>query len=224
MKKAVGYIRVSTRKQQDAGNGLDAQRAAVEAWCKANGAELVDVVVEQASGGAELAKRPGLLHALAMLKAAGAEVLVVAKRCRLARDVVVAATAERMASKAGAKIASADGAGIGDGPEAALMRAILDSFGAYERAVIAARTAAALQAKKAKGERVGAVPRGWQAAGKVLVKHQAEQDVLDVMRTLRAQGWTLRAIAGELKARGVLTRGGRPYCHSQVAKALKAAA
>lgn len=222
--KAVGYVRVSTSRQEDSGAGLDAQRAALDAWAKANGAELVDVVVEVCSGAAELSKRPGLLHALTLLKTAGAGVLVVAKRDRLARDVVVSATAERLAGKAGARIVSADGAGVGDGPEGALMRSIIDAFSCYERALVAARTAAALRAKKARGERVGTVPRGWRAEGRMLARHQAEQDVLRLMSELRAQGLTYRAVAEELRRQGVLTRGGRPYCFSSVRKALQAAA
>lgn len=38
---------------------------------------------------------------------------------------------------------TADGAGNGEGPEAALMRTLLDTFAAYERALIRARTRAA---------------------------------------------------------------------------------
>jgi DNA invertase Pin-like site-specific DNA recombinase len=45
-KRAVGYIRVSTRRQKEKGLSLDHQRDAIEAYCAAEGLELVDVLVD----------------------------------------------------------------------------------------------------------------------------------------------------------------------------------
>ena len=112
------------------------------------------------SGGAEIDKRPGLIAALEALRTERAGILVVAKRDRLARDVLVAAMVERLCQREGARIQSADGTGNGDSPEAKLLRTMIDAFAAYERALIRARTRAALAAKKARGERVGGVPYG----------------------------------------------------------------
>jgi DNA invertase Pin-like site-specific DNA recombinase len=75
------------------------------------------------SGAAELADRPGLMAALAALEIRGAALLVVAKRDRLARDVVVSAAVERLAESKGARIISADGTGNADGPEGMLCAA-----------------------------------------------------------------------------------------------------
>jgi DNA invertase Pin-like site-specific DNA recombinase len=61
-------------------------------------------------------RRPTLSAALADVRQHGAGVLVVAKRDRIARDVVLAAGVERAASKAGARVISADGTGNGDTP------------------------------------------------------------------------------------------------------------
>jgi DNA invertase Pin-like site-specific DNA recombinase len=44
MRKAVGYIRVSTRHQEKLGCGLEAQKAAIEAFAKSEGFELVSIV------------------------------------------------------------------------------------------------------------------------------------------------------------------------------------
>ena len=44
--------------------------------------------------------------------------VVAARRDRLAGEVVVAATLERLIERSGARIATADGAGAGDHPEA----------------------------------------------------------------------------------------------------------
>jgi DNA invertase Pin-like site-specific DNA recombinase len=207
--RVVGYVRVSTDEQR---HGPRAQRDALEAWCAANGAELVAVEADHGvSGAASLDKRPGLLAALDAVEAHGAAVLLVAKRDRLARDVIVGATVERLAERAGARVVSADGAGEGEGPEAMFMRRIVDAFAEYERQIIAARTRAALRAKAARGERVGAVPVGSRVAadGVRLEVDPVEAEAVELIGRLRAAGVSIRQIAAELNARGLEARGKR---------------
>src|SRR5208283_2155434 len=108
--------------------------------------------------------RPGLVAALAALREHGAGVLVVAKRDRIARDVVLTAGVERAAAQSGAAVVSAAGEGNGDAPADAFMRTVIDGAAAYERALIRARTKAALAAKTAKGERAGEIPYGYRLA------------------------------------------------------------
>jgi len=177
------------------------------------------------SGGSDLADRPALLAALGELRARRAGIFAVAKRDRLARDVAVAASVERAVGSAGARIVSADGAGNGDSPSDALMRGILDVFSAHERMVIRARTKAALQAKRAKGERAGTVPFGFTAdASGRLSPCGAEQAVIDAVRSLRAAGLAFRAIETELARRGLTSRTGRPFGIKQVFRMSQAAA
>lgn len=153
------------------------------------------------SGGAELDRRPGLLAALDALTVNGAGVLLVAKRDRLARDVVVAAMVERLVERGGARVLAADGTGNGEGPEAMLMRGIVDVFAQYERALIRSRTKAALAVKKARGERVGQVPWGMRVSGDGV---RLEYDpvtgpAVEAARGLRRQGKSLRAIMSALE-------------------------
>ena len=78
----------------------------------------------------------------------------------------------------------------------------------------------ALQAKKARGERTGTVRRGYTLAddGKTLVVNQAEQQTIDLILRLFDSGLTVRGIAAELEARGVVTRNGKPLGFSAVGK------
>ncbi len=94
------------------------------------------------SGAAGLDERPGLTSVFADLATHRDGVLVVARRDRLARDVVIAATIERTAAQYGARVISADGVGNGDSPADQFMRTILDGAAAYERALIRQRTRA----------------------------------------------------------------------------------
>lgn len=219
----VGYVRCSTDEQH---LGPEAQRAALVRWCEAHGARLVSVHEDAGvSGATPLDKRPGLLAALEAVAANGAGVLLVAKRDRLARDVVVAAMVDRLAERHGARVLAADGTGNGDGPEAMLMRGIVDVFAQYERALIRARTKAALAVKRSRGERTGGVPYGLRlAADGVHVRADAEETaVVARVRSLRAEGHTLRAIAADLDAAGVAPRGGGRWHPQSVANIVRAA-
>lgn len=223
-KRAVAYIRVSTDEQH---LGPAAQLAALEAWAKARGITLVAIERDPGtSGAAELEKRPGLLAALAALEQHGAGLLVVAKRDRLARDVVLAAMIERLADRVGATVVSAAGEGEGDSPADGLMRRMIDAFAEYERAIIRARTRSALAVKKTRGERTGSVPFGFALAadGVHLVENEAERSIIREICAMRADGLTLLAIAAALEARGVRTRTGTRWHPQSIARICERAA
>ncbi len=213
-KVVIGYVRVSTDEQA---LGPEAQLQAIKTWCDAEGATLAAVHEDiGVSGATPVEKRPGLNLALDAVAEHGAGVLLVAKRDRLARDVVIGAVAERLVERLGARVLAADGTGNGDGPEQQLMRHLINAFAEYERMVIGARTKAALRVKKARGERVGAIPIGYRLAdeeGK-LEEDPREQAAIALVHELRGQGMTLRAIDKELQAKGFRPRGGR-YWHVQ---------
>lgn len=208
-KLAIAYVRVSTSDQT---LGPDAQVAAIERWAASEGITVVAIHRDLGiSGGAELAERPALIEALRSLETHGAGVLVVAKRDRLARDVMVATAVERLVEAKGARIASADGTGNATGPEGAFMRGMVDLFSAHERALIRARTKSALAVKKSRGELVGEAPIGFRVRedGKLLENDQTEQKAIERVRELRAQGFSVRAIAEVLNDEGVPARGAR---------------
>lgn len=217
--RAVAYVRVSTDDQR---LGPEAQRAAVEAWARSAGVTVASWHHDHGvSGGADLDDRPALVTALGELRAAGAGILVVAKRDRLARDVYIAGVIEREVVRSGARVVSADGTGNGETPADAFMRTVLDGAAAYERALIRARTKAALAAKRARGERAGEVPFGYRVGeGGRLEPSEGEQAAVAAIRELRASGASHRRIVEELRARGITSRAGRPLSQTQVARVL----
>jgi len=220
-RKVIGYIRVSKDEQA---LGPEAQKAAIQAWCVAHGATVVAEFEDLGVRGATpLEKRIGLNEALDALTAQGAGVLLVAKRDRLARDVIVSAVVERLVERQGARVMAADGTGNGDSPEAELMRRIVDAFSVYERMVIAGRTRAALRVKKLKGERVGGVPLGFRLSADPgrIEPDAGEQEVIAIVRQLRGDGLSLRQIDEELRARGHRPRGGGSFHVQTLANILR---
>lgn len=220
---AVAYVRVST---DDQNLGPDAQRAQIAAWAARQGVSVVAMFEDHGvSGAAELGDRPSLLAALAAVRTHGAGVLVAAKRDRIARDTVVAAMVERTAVAAGAVVRTADGASDASGPEGLMMRGMTDLFAAYERELIRARTRAALGVKRARGERIGGVPYGYELAldGVHLVALEAEQGTIARARELRAQGWSLREVATSLAHEGRISRTRRAFDAKQIARMIEPA-
>ncbi len=224
MSKAIAYVRVSTNDQAESGAGLAAQRAAIEAYAKRNGLE-VTAWNEDAgiSGAAAIEDRPGLLAAIGQLRRG--DVLLIAKRDRIARDTFLSLVIEKAVGKRGAVIASADGVGNGDGPADAFMRSIMDAAAQFERGLIRQRTRAAMAAKRRAGERIGEVPFGWDAdAEGNLIENAAEQKVIACILDCRRAGMSLRQIAAILNGQAVTTKKGRSWYGETVRSILERAA
>ena len=200
----LAYLRVSTDQQTQSGAGLDAQ---LDACTRAAGT--LDGVYrdEGVSGKTGLDKRPALLELISALDQG--DTLIVAKRDRLGRDPLVVAMIESAVKRKGARIVSAAGEGTdSDSPTDILMRRMVDAFAEYERLIIGARTKAALQAKKVRGERVGQLPYGYRCDDGInLIPDADEQDVIQQVKQLQTEGLSLRAIAARLTALGKPSRG-----------------
>jgi DNA invertase Pin-like site-specific DNA recombinase len=219
---AVAYLRTSTRDQA---LGLEAQRAAIEAWAAREGVSVVAWCEDKISGTTALDKRPGLLSALSAVKEHGADVLILQKRDRLARDTVEAGLIERAVRKLGATVATTDGTNDAASPTTALVNGILDSVAQFEGAQIRMRIRAALNAKRSKGEKLGGrAPYGFRVAadGVHLEHNPTEQTVIATVRELSAAGYSSRCLARELDRRGVVGRTGKPLSHVQVHRILAA--
>jgi DNA invertase Pin-like site-specific DNA recombinase len=209
---AVAYLRTSTDEQI---NGPKAQRHAIGAWAKRAGVRIVAWRVEHLSGGTPVEDRPRFMRALLDLREHGAGLLVVAKRDRLARDVVIAATAERLVADAHARVVTADGVTSENTPEGQLMRGLLDLFAQYERAMIRARTKAAMLAKGRRREYTGGeTPYGMKVicegeGGSVIEigEDADEQTVIGMIRRLSVTGAGPAEIARRLNTAHVPCRG-----------------
>ncbi len=214
------YLRVSTEQQTQSGAGLDAQLDT----CRRVAGELGGVYRDEGvSGKTGLDKRPALLALITEL--GKGDVLIVAKRDRLGRDPLVVAMIEAAVQRKGARIVSAAGEGTdSDSPTDILMRRMVDAFAEYERLVIGARTKAALQAKKVRGERTGSIPYGYRCDDGVnLIPDEKEQEAIALIKRLNGNGLSLRNIAGRLEKAGYLPRG-KAWHPQSISNILKEAA
>jgi DNA invertase Pin-like site-specific DNA recombinase len=195
--RVAAYYRVSTSHQAGSGLGLEAQEAAVQAFAKLGGFKVVSSHTDAGiSGSAGLDKRPALSDALNAVLSGAADFIIVAKLDRLSRDPLCLMTIERMLAKKGSRVLSASGEGTqSDDPSAILMRRILAAVAENERALISARTKAALQAKKARGERLGKPRFGFCVVDGRLAKHPEDFQKLHTAVEMSEHGERQVAIA-----------------------------
>lgn len=223
---AIGYLRVSSKDQADSGLGLDAQRASLRGKAAQLGLPLETVFEEPAVCGADaLEDRPVLMQAVTTLRRG--DVLLVAKRDRLGRESLEVGLIERLIKKRGARVLSAAGEGTEDDePSSVFTRHVMDAVAELELALIRARTKAGLLAKRARGERAGTVPFGFQLAPDDPERQRiepapVEQRLVARMRAMKRAGQTYAQIAAALNADGVTTRKGTPMRFQYVANALR---
>lgn len=220
--KVVSYVRVSTARQGASGLGLEAQRAAVKAYCDLNGCEPLAEYQEVESG--TKSQRPVLRQALAHAKRVKATLLI-AKLDRLSRNVAfIANLLESGVNAVACDMPSADH----------FQWHIMSAVAQREAKAISERTIAALTAAKARGTLLGASnpacrnldsnarQRGSQANAKAA--NTFYDDVVSIVRDMHGNRNSLRAIAEMLNAQGKTTRNGSQWTATQVLRVLKRAA
>lgn len=207
--KVIGYTRVSTDEQEASGLGLEAQTAKLRAYCELFGHELVEIVTEAASG--KSLRRPGLQGALDAILAGKASGLLVAKLDRLTRSVRDMGNLLEQHFQSAHLLVVAEQV---DTSSAAgrLVLNVLMSVAQWEREAIGERTRDALKAKRARGEKTGGgIPFGFDLVDGRLAENLAEQQVIHLMKSLRARGYGYAKIAKHLNADGLLTKTGREW-------------
>ncbi len=218
VKKAAGYIRVSTTGQAEHGTGLAEQRAQIEQYCAEKGIELIAVYEDAGVSGANgIDDRQALPELLADLKAGDFDGVVIVRLDRLARDLMKQETIISHLRDLGAEVASLTEPDLcAQDPSRKLIRQIMGAVAEYEKDLIVARLAAGRRRKRKTdgGYSGGFVPLGYQVAGDGdearLVEKPEEAEIVKRIFTDYVAGASMRDLADELEADGITTkRGGR---------------
>jgi DNA invertase Pin-like site-specific DNA recombinase len=191
---AIGYLRVSTAEQAKHGYSLDAQRE-----CIADEAVRRDWTVdyvEDAGYSAKSLNRPGLTHALDLLKRRQASVLVVCRYDRLTRDMGDWQDLLRLAKRQRWAIVALDFDIDTTTPMGEASANNIVNMAQLERRLIGDRTRVALANAKANGVRLGRLP---------MTSRDTEVRIVG----LRESGLSLAKIADRLNAEAVPTATGK---------------
>lgn len=225
--RVIGYTRVSTVEQATEGMSLDAQASRIRAWAEAMGAEVLEVVRDEAVSGTKLlGERPGGRKVADLLSARRprADAVVVVRLDRLGRDA-----AEQLSllkhfrnGKVGlVAIAQQIDLATPHGRAMAQIGAVLAEL---ERELIAERTGEALAELRRQGRVWNHEPYGWDAVDGQLKPNALEQECLTRIRQLRATGMSFRRIATVLDVEGRPTKHGAPWQAPSVRSVLLTAA
>jgi site-specific DNA recombinase len=218
MKKALGYVRVSTDEQAERGLGLEAQRQRIRAYCEMKGLHLTTIFEDPGlSGGKPLGSRSGGGSILAEARRTK-PVVVVAKLDRLFRSVADAAQTICEFDRHGIELVAISEGFDMTNPYGRAMAQMASVFAELERAMIRERTRAAMKVKRGRKERIsGHAPFGWDfgSCGK-LVENIKEQKAVAWILKLHKKGESLRAIAQKLNDRGIEPKRADRWIHSSV--------
>lgn len=202
------YTRVSTDEQALSRNGLDAQRATIDAEAARRG---WDLEYHTDAGVSGKIVGPQLQEVLQLLASGQGDGLVVAKLDRLSRSIINAANIIEAAQDQGWSLVLLD---LGVDLSTAAGRMVAHNvmgFAQYERELISERTKAGLAAKRARGERLGR-PR-------LATPGVVRRIVLD-----RNAGLSFAKIAAALEAEGILSPAGRPTWQPSTVRRIYASA
>jgi len=216
MKKAIGYIRVSTEEQFKEGLSLEVQEDKIKKYAELHNLELEEVVRDEGKSGKDL-NREGVQKILSLIKKEVVTDIVVYKLDRLSRNVFDLLFLIREVFQPNKiqfhsiteKIDTETAMGK-------FFLLIMGGMAEMERDLISERTKAVLHYKIEKGEYVGSPPIGYLAStgdNKFLTIDQREQDTVKrIFYLKRYKKMSLGKIAKELNENGVKTkRGGKWY-------------
>ena len=217
VRKAVAYLRTSSKANVGPDKDSDKrQRAAIEAYARAAGYEIVETFYDAAVSGADpVGERPGFAEMLESLLANGARTIIVESPDRFARDLMVQLAGHDMLKAKGVTLvaASAPTHFTEDTPTAILVRQVLGAIAEFEKATLVAKLAAARRRKrKATGKKV----EGRKSHA------EARSDVVRLAKALarkkpKGGKLSLRAISAELAAQGFLNERGKPFNPKSIA-------
>jgi len=221
-RQAIAYIRQSRAEQRQRAFHPDYQLTRMAAYCDQQGLHLGSHLRDEGVAGTmPLAQRPGGKE-LVQLVAEGQVVhLMVATLDRLFAKPAEAIRYVRWFRARGVALHLLDVGGKAlrlSGAEGELFLRIAAGIARMQQRTHSEHVQAAVAQKKARGERVGTVPFGWQldADSRTLIPNPAERALAQRAGAMQGDGIPVRKIAAILAAEGFTTRRGTPITRSTV--------
>lgn len=204
MMATYGYCRVSTLRAAEEGESLGAQERSLRGYAMMRGLVLDHVYVERGvSGSVPLSERPEGAKLMVALKRG--DVILTPKLDRCFRSALDALDVLDRLKGQGVSLHMLDlGGDVTGNGISKLVFTILSAVAEAERDRIRERISDVKRDQRIRGRFLGGtVPFGWQVnASGQLVAVPVQQEAISVMRTMRADGASLRTIAEAMRARG----------------------
>jgi DNA invertase Pin-like site-specific DNA recombinase len=201
---AYGYARVSTARQAEEGESLGAQERTLAGYAMMHGLAIDRTFVERGVSGAKpLAERPEGAALLTALQPG--DVVITAKLDRMFRSALDALDVLGQLQKRGISLHMIDlGGDVTGNGISKLVFTILSAVAEAERDRIRERIATVKADQRARGRYLGGIaPFGWRVGEEgELAEVPEQQAAIRTIRSLRAEGTSLRQIAVAMSVAG----------------------
>jgi len=219
--QAVAYIRTSSAANVGADKDSDKrQRAAIEAFARRSGFDLVAEFNDAAVSGADpIDTRPGFAELLDRIEDNGVRTVIVEDASRFARELMTQELGILALIRRGVRVLTANGDDLTDStdPSRKMMRQIAGAFHEYEKARLVAKLKAARDRKRAAvGKCEGR--KSWAEINPELVREAKRLR----RRSPKGHQRSLRDVAAELARLGFVNERGAPFSASSIASMLDA--
>lgn len=223
--RLIGYRRVSTAGQLD-GYGLPAQLADLKKYTRGSQYRLAGVETDGAVSGT-VEDRPALLSALKAIESGQADgLLLPGDLDRLARELVIQeAIITRVWKLGGIVVTTTRGVIEADDPDDPMRTALRQFMGVVaqlDRALVVKRMRNGRKAKAQAGGYAGygSPAYGMRTEDHELVPDAAQQAAISRIRELRTGGASMRGIADQLNAEGIVAKRGGTWSSMTVRRVL----
>lgn len=219
MKRAIGYLRVSTSEQsKDDKYGLEAQKEAIAKYAEANGYEIVEWAKDVISGVKE--RRPALDSIVfgADVKKPPYDAVIVYKSDRVARDIKLFFYFLMLLEKKGVRLLSAMENFDEADPIVHAQMALMVFCAEQERRNIEMRTKAGRAVKASRGGYAGGrVPYGYSSVRGVLTINEAEAPLIKMIFKMRdEEHMSFEKIADYFNDNHIVTRCGGAWLKGNI--------
>ena len=213
--RAVCYVRISVDRENE--TSTETQEERVRAYCAAHGWPIVDVIVEpgRSAYSASRSTRPGFRKVMGIIASGAADVLVVWKLDRAARNTIDMLSLVNELAQYGAQLASVTEHFDTSTPSGVMTLTVLAALAQMESDTKRDRTQAWQDHRRVNGKPpTGPRPFGYQRGGKdnpnVLTIDKAEAVVIRRAAKQVLAGKSFRSVVRALAADGVVGRNGKP--------------
>jgi len=207
MKRAVGYVRVSTEDQAREGISLDNQRDKIKAYAILKEFELVNIIEDKGISAKNLS-RPGIKEILDIVRKKDVEAIITYKLDRMFRSTVDALETTKQFNKMGIAFHSIQETIDTQSAMGKFFFTLTAAIAEMERGIVSERTRSALKYKKSRNEKTGGITPFGYCVNKngQLFADKNEQKIIKKILRLHNKGWNYSMIARKLNSLGHKTK------------------
>lgn len=228
MLRTRSYIRYSDHKQDD-GYSVEYQTAEIDEYVVRHGLDLQKAHIDQAQTGTKVAGREAFFELIRDIKEGHVDAVIVYKLNRLFRNAYESQKYRKLFKKHGVKLISVTQQIDEETSAGRLMTNVLSDIDQYQSETISDHVKSTMREMVKQGYHTGGtVPFGYDVEAVVVGKktrrkykpHETEKEIIRKMFEMYADNYSLRYLQTYLTDNGILTRRGKMFGLTSIARIL----